>query len=397
MTIPLSGPDITKKEQEAVLKVLKTPYLSLGPKLKEFEEKFAHYIGTKYAIAVNAGTSGLHLIIRALEISKDDEVITTPFSFIASANCILYEGAKPVFVDIEPKTLNIDPDKIEKAITKKTKALIIVDIFGHPADWGKILKIAKKYNLKVIEDSCEALGAEYKIQNPDQEIKNVLNLKTDARWVKCGNFGEAAIFSFYPNKQITTGEGGMIVTNNKKIADLYRSMTNQGRKIKNGQWLNHIRLGYNYRMTEIQAALGIVQLKRIKEILKKREKVARAYNEKLIKLVKPIQYIKLPYIAPWAKISWFVYVIQLTDKYSRKNRDQMLKELQKAGIQCSNYFQCIHLQPFYRKMFGYKRGMFPVAESVSDRTIALPFYNNLTEEKIKYISKTFKNLLSKND
>lgn len=367
MKIPLSSADITQKEQEAVLRVLKSSRLALGPKLKEFEEKFAKYIGTKYAIAVNSGTSGLHLLIRALGIKKGDEVITTPFSFIASANCILYEQAKPVFVDIDPLTLNIDPNKIEKVITKRTKALVIVDIFGHPADWDPILKIAKKHKLKVVEDSCEALGAEYKGK-------------------KCGNFGEAAVFAFYPNKQITTGEGGIIVTDNKKIADLCRSMMNQGRKVKNGKWLEHIRLGYNYRMNETQAAMGIVQLSRIKEILKKRNKVAKMYNEKL----KSIPNIKALYVAPWAKISWFIYVIQLGDKYSRKNRDEIMKKLQKAGIQCNNYFQCIHLQPFYQDLFGYKRGDFPIAESVSDRTIALPFYNNLKEKQIDYIAQNLK-------
>ena len=365
MKIPLAQPDITQKEREAVLRVLKTSHLALGPKLIEFEEKFAKYVGTKYAVAVNSGTSALHVIIRSLGIRDGDEVITTPFSFIASANCILYERARPVFVDIDEKTLNINPDKIEKAITKKTKAMVIVDIFGHPVDWDPIIKIAKKYNLKLIDDSCEALGAGYKNR-------------------KCGTFGDVAVFAFYPNKQITTGgEGGMIVTNSKKIADLCRSMINQGRKVENGKWLEHVRLGYNYRMTEMQAAMGIVQLSRIEEILKKRERVAKMYNKKL----KNISSIQVPYIASWAKISWFVYVIQLTKEYICKDRDRIIKKLQKAGIQSSNYFQCIHLQPFYKKLFAYKRGNFPVAESVSDRTITLPFYNKLTEKEIEYIVK----------
>lgn len=371
MNIPLSQPDITEKERKVVLGVLKTPYLALGPKLKEFEDKLAKYVGRKYAIAVNSGTSGLHLAIKAIGIKKGDKVITSPFSFISSANCILYEQAKPVFVDIDPNILNIDPKKIEKAITRKTKAMVIVDIFGCPADWSPILKIAKKYNLKIIEDSCEAIGAEY-------------NGK------KCGTFGDISVFAFYPNKQTTTGEGGVIVTDNKKLADLCRSMMNQGREVKNDRWLEHVQLGYNYRMSDINAALGIVQLSRIKEILKKRTKVAQMYNEKL----KNIPEIQIPYIAPWAKISWFVYVVQLSKKYTRKDRDQILKKLQKAGIQCSNYFQCIHLQPFY-KQFGYKRGNFPIAESISDRTIALPFYNNLKEKQILYIVKTLKKCLLK--
>jgi len=372
MIIPLSSPDINSKDRHAVLSVLKTRHLALGPKLAEFEKRFAQYIGCKYAVAVNSGTSGLHLLIRALGIKKGDEVITTPFSFIASANCILFEGAKPVFVDINPWTLNIDPAKIEKAITKRTKVILAVDIFGQPAQWDEILKIAKKYNLKVIEDSCEALGAEYKGK-------------------KCGTFGDAAVFAFYPNKQITTGEGAVILTNNKKIADLCRSMANQGRDIKNGQWLEHIRLGYNYRLSDINAALGTSQLLRINKILKKRDQVAKIYNHYLSK----IPDLKIPYILPQTKISWFVYVIRLSEKYSRRDRDAILKKLKKAGIQCSNYFQCIHLQPFYRQVFNYCRGVFPIAESVSDRTIALPFYNNLTTKEIKYIVKVLKNVFRK--
>lgn len=368
--IPLSRPDITQKEINSVINVLKTPDLALGPKLKEFELRFAEFIGCKYGIAVNSGTSGLHLVIKSLGIKKGDEIVTSPFSFIASANCALYEGAKPVFVDIDPLILNIDPQKIEKAITKRTKAMVVVDIFGHPADWDKILKIAKKHKLKVIEDSCEALCSEYKGK-------------------KCGNFGEAAVFAFYPNKQITTGEGGIIVTNNENIADNCRSMMNQGREIKNGKWLEHVQLGYNYRMSDINASLGLTQLSRIKEILKKRNKVAKMYNEKL----KSIPDIKPLYVAPWAKISWFVYVIQLSDKYSRKNRDEIMKKLQNAGIQCGDYFKCVHLQPFYKKLFGYKRGKFPVAEYVSDHTIALPFYNNLKEKQIDYIIQNLKKTL----
>ncbi len=242
--ITLSKPDITKKDQEVVLRVLKTNFLSLGPKVKEFEEKIANFTRVKYAVAVNSGTAALHLTIRALGVGDGDEVITTSFSFISSSNCLLYEKAKPVFVDINEKTLNIDPKKIEEKITKKTKAILAVDIFCRPADWNKLREIAEKYKLFLIEDSAEALGSEYKGK-------------------KCGSFGDAAIFSFYPNKQITTGEGGIILTNNRNLADLCRSMANQGRKTKGGKWLEHVRLGYNYRLDEMSAALGISQLKRI--------------------------------------------------------------------------------------------------------------------------------------
>jgi len=370
--IPLAQPDITNLERKAVLEVLKTPSLSLGPKLREFEEKIAKFIGVKYAIAVNSGTSALHLIIRAMEIKDGDEVITTPFSFIASANCILFERAKPVFVDIDPLTLNIDPQKIEKAITKKTKAILVVDVFGHPVDWDKILKIAKKYKLKVVEDSAEALGSEYKGK-------------------KCGSFGDAAVFAFYPNKQITTGEGGIVLTNKKEINDLCKSMASQGRGVKTGKWLEHIRLGYNYRLDEMSCALGIAQLNRIKEILKKREKVVKMYNEKL----KDFSEVEIPYVGPNVKMSWFVYVIQLNKKYTQRNRDKIIKEMKKRGIQTSNYFSCIHLQPFYRKMFGFKKGSFLIAESISQRTIALPFYNNLKEREINYIVKNLKEIITK--
>jgi perosamine synthetase len=252
------------------------------------------------------------------------------------------------------------------------KAILVVDVFGHPADWDRILKIAKKYKLKVIEDSAEALGSEYKGR-------------------KCGSFGDAAIFSFYPNKQITTGEGGVILTNNKKIADFCRSLANQGRKAKGGKWLEHIELGYNYRMPEICAAIGIAQLSRIKEILKKREKVARMYNQKL----KDFPEIEIPYVAPNVKMSWFVYVIKLSKKYSKRERDKIIEEMAKRGIQCGNYFQPIHLQPIYRKIFGYRTGMFPVCESISERTIALPFYNNLKEKEIDFVVKSLKEIMEK--
>lgn len=377
--IPLSNPDITNLERKAVLNVLKTPNLSLGPKLKEFEEKIAQYIGVKYAVGVNSGTSALHLIIRALSIKDGDEVITTPFSFIASANCILFERAKPVFVDIDEKTLNIDPSKIEEKITKKTKAILAVDVFGHPAEWDEILKIAKKYKLKVIEDSAEALGSEYgSVDSPQAKGK------------KCGSFGEAAIFGFYPNKQITTGEGGVVVTNNRGIAELCCSMRDQGRQ-KGGGWHFYPRLGYNYRLSDINCALGVAQMNRIKEILEKREKVANMYNEKL----RDLFALEILYTGPNIKMSWFVYVVRLNKRYLQKDRDKIIKEMSKRGIQTSNYFPCIHLQPFYRKRFGYKLGDFPVAENVSQRTIALPFYNNLKEREINYVVKNLKEIITK--
>lgn len=368
--IPLSSPDISYKEVEVINQVLATPFLSIGPKIKEFEKKIADFIGTKYAVAVNSGTSGLHLCIRSLDIKEGDEVITTPFSFIASANCILFERAKPVFVDIDKDTLCIDSSKIEEKITGKTKAILPVHIFGYPCEMQKIMEIAKKYNLAVIEDACEALGSEYKNK-------------------KAGTFSDAAVFAFYPNKQITTGEGGIVVTNNEKIAKLCQSMRNQGRD-EGDAWLSHSRLGYNYRMTEISAALGVVQMDRIDDILKKRQEIADLYNSKLNK----IEGIKIPYVGPDVKISWFVYIIRLDEKrFSRQDRDKIIKEMQNRGINCRNYFPPIHLEPFYVRMFGYKEGSFPITEMVSSLTIALPFYNNLSENEVDYVCGSIKEII----
>jgi perosamine synthetase len=370
MNIPLSNPDITELEISYVTQVLKTPALSLGPKLEEFETKMAKFVGRRYAIATNSGTSALHLIVRALGIKDGDEVITTPFSFIASANCILFERAKPAFVDIDPVTFNIDVNRIEERINKKTKAILAVDVFGYPADWDRLEQIVQKHNLKLIEDSCEAIGAEYKGR-------------------KAGAFGEAATFAFYPNKQMTTGEGGIIVTDNKETTNLCRSMRNQGRA-DGSEWLEHKRLGYNYRLSDINCALGIAQLERIAELLGKRESVAQMYNTRL----KDWPQVRIPCSSPEAKRSWFVYVIILEGRYSRDNRDKILRGLRKRGIGCSNYFQPIHLQPFYVEMFGFKKGDFLVTEHVSERTIALPFYSKLSEPEIDFVVGNLKEIIS---
>lgn len=370
MNIPLSNPDITELEISYVTQVLKTPDLSLGPKLVEFESKMAAFIGRKHAIAVNSGTSALHLIVRALGIKDGDEVITTPFSFIASANCILFERAKPVFVDIDPLTFNIDVTRIEERITERTKVILAVDVFGYPADWDRLEQVARKHNLKLIEDSCEALGAEYKGK-------------------KAGTFGEAATFAFYPNKQMTTGEGGIIVTDNSAIANLCRSMRSQGQEDGN-ECLEHKRLGYSYRLSDINCALGIAQLERIEELLRNRETVARMYNTKL----KDWPEVKIPFSTLKVKRSWFVYMISLEDSYSKDNRDKILRELRKRGIGCSNYFQPIHLQPFYMEMFGFRKGDFPVTEHVSERTIALPFYSKLTEPEVNFVVDNLKGIIS---
>jgi len=382
--IPLAQPDITEAEIEAVVGVLKTSYLALGPKLKEFEGAIAEYAGVRCAVAVNSGTSALHLIIRALGIGEGDEVITTPFSFISSSNCILYERARPVFVDIAPKTLNIDPERIEAAITSRTKAILAVDVFGQPADWDRLRAIADRYGLKLIEDSAEALGAEWRspkaiVQRPESKSLDQKN-KGKFQWKRAGSFGNAGVFAFYPNKQITTGEGGVILTNDAELARICRSMANQGRG-DGGEWLQHVRLGYNYRMNEMSAALGLAQLSRIEKIVASRAQVGDWYA----KALKEVEGINPPYISPNIRMSWFVYVARLNEEFTQKDRDRILRGLQEKGIGCRNYFAPIHLQPFYREILGTKEGDFPVTESIAARTLALPFYNKLTEGEVDYV------------
>jgi perosamine synthetase len=369
INIPLSRPDITDLEIEQVTAVLRTPYLSLGPKLPEFENLIAEYVGVRHAVAVNSGTSALHLIIRSLGIGEGDEVITTPFSFIASANCILLERARPVFVDIDPTTLNLNTDLIAEKITEKTRAILAVDVFGLPADWDALKLIADKHKLILIEDSCEALGADYKGR-------------------KAGSLGIAGAFGFYPNKQITTGEGGVVVTDDERIARLCRSMRNQGRD-DSGGWFDYARPGYNFRLSDINCALGIAQLSRLQEILVKREHVATLYNSKLSGLAQVIT----PALTPNVKRSWFVYVAILKDKPYTMNRDAIVEELRRRGIGCAKYFVPIHLQPFYMEMYGYKQGDFPVTESISQRTIALPFYTSMTEADIDTVVQQLKDII----
>lgn len=353
--IPLSRPDITEKEKQAVLEVLDSDFLALGPKLKEFEEKIAAYVGTKYAVACSSGTGALHMLVKALGIKEGDEVITTPFSFISSSNCMLFERAKPVFVDIDEQTYNMDTSQIEAKITERTKAILPVHVFGQPVNMDEVRKIALKHNLAVIEDSCEAIGAEWKGN-------------------KAGNMSDAGVFAFYPNKQMTTGEGGVIVTDNEVISKLCYSLRNQGRGI-DSQWLNHVRLGYNYRMNDISAALGIAQLERIEEMNARRQQVADMYLDRL----KDVEGIILPTIDQRVKMSWFVFVIRFEPWI---DRNIALETLMERGVACRPYFTAIHLQPFYKEMFDYKEGDFPVTERVASGTLAIPFFNKITVEQI---------------
>ncbi|MHC4618609.1 MAG: DegT/DnrJ/EryC1/StrS family aminotransferase [Planctomycetota bacterium] len=371
MRIHLSRPDITEKEVQAVCEVLRSPNLSLGPKLGEFEEAFAAYIGRKRAVAVNSGTSGLFLCMLALGIGAGDEVITTPFTFIATANSVMMVGAKPVFVDIDAASLNIDPAKIEPAITEKTRAIMPVEVFGNPAGFDKICEIAEKHSLTVIEDSCEALGS-------------TLNGK------KAGTFGTMSVFAFYPNKQITTGEGGMILTDDDGLADMCVSLRNQGRG-KTGGWLDHERLGYNFRLSDINCALGIVQLSRIDEIKAKRRQVAKWYQEMLAgddRLIVPAE-------PPGCDISWFVFVVQLADRFTLEQRNKVLQAMRERGIQVKNYFPPPLLQPFMAERFGCKQGDFPVTEAVCKSTISLPFYNNLTRDEVATVCRELRATLDR--
>lgn len=369
MEISLSRPDITQAERDAVAEAMLSPQLALGPRMVEFERLVAQYVGTRYAAAMNSGTSGLHLCVRAMGIGRGDEVISTPFTFIASVNCFQFEGAKPVFVDIDPETWNIDPRRIPAAVTPRTKAILPVDVFGQPADMDPICETAKRHNLRIIEDSCEALGATYKGR-------------------MAGTLGDVGVFGFYPNKQVTTGEGGMVVTDDEDLYNQVISMRNQGRGAGGG-WLAHVRVGFNFRLSEINCALGVAQMKRIDQILANRSRVAGYY----VKRLPDIPRITMQKILPTCKTSYFVMVVRLDDRYTSQDRDRLLVALREKGIQSSNYFPPVHLQPFYMKDYGFKAGDFPICEALSDRTIALPFHGQLTEPEVDRVCQVLRGLL----
>lgn len=370
--IQIARPYIDEADKKGVMEVLESGWLSLGPKYKEFEKNMASYTGVKYACSVSSGTAGLHLAVIALGLKEGDEVITTPFSFVASSNCLLYEKVKPVFVDIEEETFNLDPDKIEVAITKKTKAILVVHIFGQSARMDKIMKIAKKYKLKVIEDSCESLGARFQDR-------------------MTGTFGDIGVYSFYPNKQMTTGEGAVIVTDSKKLYELCDSLRNQGRglreskKGKDWDWLMSERMGYNYRMDEMSAGLGVTQLKKIDWMIEERRKIVDLYK----KYLGDIENILIPTIGEERTHTWFVYVIRVLNN----KRDKLMSDLSSSGIQVRPYLPAIHLQSFMKKMFGFKKGDFPVTERISSQTLALPFYIGLVDTDIKYIANKVKKMI----
>jgi dTDP-4-amino-4,6-dideoxygalactose transaminase len=376
----MSSPDLTDEERQAVARVLATPNLSMGDQITAFEDSVRSYTGSRFAIGVSSGTAGLHLCVRAAGIQAGDLVITTPFSFVASANVLLYESAVPVFVDVEPHTGNIDPYLVFAAtqdivqggknaqawlppkgasLESKLKAILPVDVFGQPADLEMILNTAWKYQLTVIEDSCEALGAAYK-GHP------------------AGTLGDYGVFGFYPNKQITTGEGGMVITDDEQAAALMRALRNQGRA-PGDTWLQHTHLGYNYRLDEMSAALGVAQMKRLDELIAKRDQVAEWYNQRLLK----IPGIEPPTIAKYtSQVSWFVYVIRFAPGL---DRDAIAKKLGVKGIPARPYFLPIHLQPYMMERFGYQEGTFPVTEDLGRRGLALPFSGVMGEEQVERV------------
>ena len=362
VSVPLSEQWIDETDIQAVLDVLGEERLSLGPHIPAFEEALARVAGTAYGVAVNSGTSALHLIVRALGLHEGDEVITTPFSFIASSNCLLYEHVKPVFVDIRGDTYNIDTRGLEAAITPRTRAILVVDAFGQPAELDTIEGIARAHRLFLIEDSCEALGSTWKGRNS-------------------GGWGDAGAFAFYPNKQVTTGEGGCIVTASSDLAAVCRSLRNQGRG-EDGAWLAHQRLGYNYRISDINCALGVSQLRRLDTIVRLRAEAAERYGSLLREVPDVVTPVVLSGVTT---MSWFVYVIRLADTYTRADRDWLIDWLAQQGIGTRPYFTPIHLQPFYAEEFGCRPGDFPVTEHVAERTISLPFFTRITPDQQKVV------------
>lgn len=390
--ITMSAPDITSREISAVVEVLESSSLSIGPRLERFEAEFARYHGLTKAAGVSSGTAGLQLCMIAAGVEEGDFVLTTPFSFIASSNCVLYQRGIPIFVDIDPETGNMNPALAVEAIEAFTagnherqawlpralrgtangktagngalKAVVLVHAFGQPCEMTPVLAAAHRFGIPVIEDACEAIGAEYRGQ-------------------KAGTFGDAAVFAFYPNKQMTTGEGGMIVYRREEWDPLFRSLRNQGRDIFDA-WLNHSRLGYNYRLDEMSAALGLVQLQRFEELLAKRARVAAWYGEHLkgMPLLKPLA------LSPTTtRMSWFVYIIRLSPEI---DRDRLMARLDEQGIPTRPYFAPIHLQSFYREKFHYRPGDFPQAETAGRTFLALPFHGKMSEEQVATVCDALK-------
>ncbi len=342
-----------------MLETLRSGRLALGPAIDRFERLIAERVGAPYAAAVSSGTAGLHLLSRTAGVGPGDEVITSPFSFVASANCFIYEGAMPVFADVDPRTLNLDPAAAEAAVTERTRAVVAVDMFGYPCELGELRALCERHGLALIEDACEALGAEYRGQ-------------------PLGAHGVPAVFAFYPNKQMTTGEGGVVTTHSREEWELLVSLRNHGRSYE-GRWFHHVRLGFNYRMSDLQAALGIAQLERLDELLEGRTAAAARYTA----LLGRVDGVETP-LADNAdhRRSWFVYVVRLDPAI---DRDRVIEELAADGIEAGHYVPCVHLQPYMRENYGFTDGVCPVAEEASRRTLALPFFTEIERDDQEHV------------
>ena len=358
--VPLSRPYLDEREEELVLEVLRSGRLSLGPTIGRFEELFATRVGAPHAVAVANGTAGLHLLCRLAGVGNGDEVITSPFSFVSSANCFIFEGATPVFADVDPRTLNLDPAAVEAAVTERTRAIVAVDIFGYPCELDELGEIADRHDLALIQDACEALGAAY-------------------RGAPVGSHGRPAVFGFYPNKQMTTGEGGVVTTHSEEEWQALRSLRNQGRSYDDGSWFTHVQVGFNYRWTDVQAAIGIGQLEKLDRILELRAKAAARYGE----LLGPVEGVTTPLEDDADhRRSWFVYVVELRPGIER---NALMADLRRQGVEVAEYLPCIHLQPYMREQYGFGEGLCPAAEAASARTIALPFFTGIEPDDQAYV------------
>ncbi len=364
--LPLAKPVIGARERELVDSVLASGQLSLGPMLARFERAWAERIGVRNAIACSSGTAGLHMCLHAAGIGPGDEVITSSFSFVASANAVLFTGADVVFAEVDPLTFNMDPAAVEAAITPRTKAIVIVDIFGYPANIPALLDIANRHGLAVIEDACQTIDGAY-----------------DGK--KLGTWGHPAVYGFYANKQLTTAEGGIILTDDDDLALLLKSLANQGRS-DDGAWLVHSRLGFNYRLSDVHAAIGVAQLERLDDMLAGRARAAQWYQDRVA---------SIPGVAPMyegdQERSWFVYAPRLDEGI---DRDAVIGHLDHLGVSAKPYLPCIHLQPFYREEFGYAPGVLPVTEAISASTIALPFFPEMTEAQVEQVTTALASVLA---
>jgi perosamine synthetase len=352
--IPLSKPYVNEREEELVLEVLRSGRLSLGPTIERFEELFAERVEAPYAAAVTSGTAGLHLLAHIAGIAPGDEVITSPISFVATANCFIFEGGTPVFADVDARTLNLDPAAVEAAVTDRTKAIVAVDMFGYPCELDDLRAIAERHGLALIDDSCEALGARY-------------------RGRPVGSHGVAAVFGFYPNKQITTGEGGVVTTHSEDEYNLLKSLRNQGRSYES-RWFHHVRLGFNYRFSDLQAAVGIAQLEKLDRILELRSAAAARYDA----LLADVDGVEPPAADDDDHVrSWFVYVVKLAPG---TDREAVTERLAAEDIEAGHYVPCVHLQPYMRERYGFAEGLCPVAEDAASRSLALPFFPQIESE-----------------